>query len=104
MNTLSPNDLTAGDFYRLLVTKCVCRKPAVGGKGGDHEFVTFTNHTFQGRYLRYSGTRKGTFKFEVSSDFLFMVEPQHIITAEKMDPKLHPELRPKNRQGKLIAP
>ena len=104
MNALSPDDFVPGHFYKLLVTKCVCRKPSVGGKGGDHEFVTLLNHSFQGRYLRYSGVKKGTFKFEVSSDFLFMVEPHHVITTEKMDPKLHPELRSRNRQGKLMAP
>lgn len=104
MSALSPDDFVPGDFYKLLVTKCVCRKPAVGGKGGDHEFVTIANHEFQGRYLRYSGNRKPTFKFQVSSDFLFMVELAHIITITKMDPKLHPEMRPRNRQGKLLAP
>lgn len=104
MNGLSPDEFVAGDFYKLLVTKCVCRKPAVGGKGGDHEFVTLLNHTFQGRYLRFSGNRQPSFKFEVSSDFVFMVEPRHLISAEKMDPKLHPELRPRNRKGKLIMP
>jgi len=104
MSVLSPDDFVPGDFYKLLVTKCVCRKPAVGGKGGDHEFVTITNHEFQGRYLRYSGNHKPTFKFQVSSDFLFMVERPHIITITQMDPKLHPEMRPRNRQGKLLAP
>ena len=104
MTSLSVNDLIEGDFYKLLVTKCICRKPAVGGKGGDHEFVTINNHEFQGRYLRYSGVRKPTFKFQVSSDFLFMVELHHIITITKMDPKLHPEMRPRNRKGLLTPP
>lgn len=93
-----------GEFYKLLVTKCVCRKPAVGGPGGSHEYVTLLNHEFQGRYVRYSGTKRPTFKFEVSKAFLFMVEFAHIIRAEKLNPILHPSARLTDRKGKVIAP